>query len=74
MHLKDIAAPNRYTFSADDVADFLQQLDGIWPHSHVALALRCKKQSQPNSRKVSNRPSLACHIDGICHSDRHCTS
>jgi hypothetical protein len=51
MRLVEFADTKPYTPSADDVADFLKQLDRSWPRAAVAYVLGIRKPATNRQRK-----------------------
>ena len=52
MHLNEFPDRKRYILSAGDAADFLKQLERIWPHEAVAFVLRTKRQPPVKQTKL----------------------
>jgi hypothetical protein len=46
MHLNQFTDPRPYTLSAADAADFLRQLETLWPNDDIAFVLAIKKEPQ----------------------------
>jgi len=51
MRLNQFTDPKPYTLSADDAADFLRQLETLWPNDDLAFVLAVKKLAPNKQRK-----------------------
>jgi hypothetical protein len=52
MRLNEFTDPKPYILSADDAADFLKQLERIWPHEAIAFVLGTKGQPPVERSKL----------------------
>ena len=52
MRLIEFADPKPYVLSADGAADFLKQLERIWPHEAIAFVLGTKRQPPVERSKL----------------------
>jgi hypothetical protein len=55
MRLDQFTDPKPYTLSADDAADFLRQLETLWPNDDIAFVLAIKKEPQSKAKEVFHR-------------------
>jgi hypothetical protein len=52
MRFHEFADPKPYTLSADDAADFIKQLERIWPQEDVAFVIGIKRQPSNKQREL----------------------
>ena len=52
MRLIEFTDPKPYTLYANDAADFLKQLERVWPHEAVAFVLGIKRQPPVERSKL----------------------
>ena len=60
MRLIEFADPKPYILSADDAADFLKQLERIWPHEAVAFGTRNQEAAASRAIETLRRAMNAC--------------
>jgi hypothetical protein len=54
MRLDQFTDPKPYRLSADDAADFLRQLETLWPNDDIAFVLVIIKEPPSKAKEVSH--------------------